>query len=292
MRCRFIALATMLVLSLFSGTAGAATGCLWGARVSGVPIGEFEADLGRRLGVTRIYRTWNQALPGPEAAADAAKGRVPILSFNTRRSGSTPIPWSEIAAHRHDAALRAKARAVRDFGRPLYLIFHHEPDNVHNRGVGDAASFVAAWRVVHRIFAEVGTPNVTWVWTLSEITFSRGQAASWYPGNRYTDLIGSDSYTYPERTWSQVADPARRFAASRGKPLTFPEWGIGERFNDATRARLVREISAWMRNNGVVFASYYWSQRPNKPDWRLYPGTAAFAAFREVAHDPYFGGTG
>ncbi|MBA2575792.1 MAG: hypothetical protein H0V05_03985 [Euzebyaceae bacterium] len=284
-------LATLLVFTLLGGTAGAATGCLWGARVSGVPIAEFEADLGRRLGVTRIYRTWNQALPGPEAAAHAAKGRVPILSFNTRRSGSTPIPWSEIAAHRHDAALRAKARAVRDFGRPLYLIFHHEPDNVHNAGVaGEAASYVAAWRVVHRIFAEVGTPNVTWVWTLSSRGFEE-EPASWYPGDAYTDLIGSDSYAYPERPWRDVSEPARRFAARRGKPLTFPEWGIGERYSDATRARLVREISAWMRDNGVVFASYYWSQRPNKPDWRLYPGSRAFAAFREVAHQPYFGGT-
>jgi len=290
---RLISLLAVVAVLLPVAPAAAAPGTLWGAHVDSGSESDnvpFEEALGRKLAVTRIYLFWDEAIPGDQAATDVANGRTPIVSFNTRRPGSSTIPWSEIAARQHDETLRAKAEAVRDFGHPLYLIFHHEPDNVHNEAVGTPAEFRAAWQVVHDVFSAVGTPNVTWIWTLSSKAYRLGQADQWYPGDAYTDLIGSDPYAYPERSWLTVAEPPLAFAAGRNKPLAFPEWGVGERWGDGDRARQVRQIAAWMKEHDIALAAYWSSQLPDKPDWRLVPGTEAFAAFRDVAHDPHFDG--
>lgn len=65
--------------------------------------------------------------------------------------------------------------------------------------------------------------------------------ASWYPGDRAVDIIGIDAYeiglggiTSEPAAWKKIftqADGIRsiqRFAAEHGKPMSFPEWGLGD----------------------------------------------------------------
>ena len=51
------------------------------------------------------------------------------------------------------------------------------------------ASFIAAWRRVYRIFAQVGATNVRWVWCPTGWGFGKGLAERFYPGSAYVDWI-------------------------------------------------------------------------------------------------------
>jgi hypothetical protein len=94
-----------------------------------------------------------------------------------------------------------------------------------------------------------------------------------YPGDAYVDVIGLDSYDQtwatpqtPANAWSSTTLPAlvaaQEFAASVGKPLALPEWGViirsdGHGLGDDPY--YVNHIVSWMEtaSNGVAFESYF-----------------------------------
>ncbi len=110
------------------------------------------------------------------------------------------------------------------------------------------ANEVSAMRAVpgtHFLF--VWNPNIC----TADIPISQ-----WYPGNSYVDIIGADAYdkdcqslkTVAQEGWaaystdSSSADSGNpdfpslahiaSFAAAHGKPLSFPEWGLGAADDD------------------------------------------------------------
>ena len=97
---------------------GTEPGCLFGAYAS--PRGGFGAsreeatllDLeeriaGRRMDLDRLYRRWDDAIPGEREARTIAVGRIPVVSFTSTRysTDSPPIPWAAIARGDEDAHL-------------------------------------------------------------------------------------------------------------------------------------------------------------------------------------------
>ena len=55
-------------------------------------------------------------------------------------------------------------------------------------GNGSAESYVKLWRYMYDYFKQKGLNNLIWVWT------SEKADASWYPGDEYVDVIGTDAY--------------------------------------------------------------------------------------------------
>ncbi|WP_067473366.1 glycosyl hydrolase [Actinomadura hibisca] len=94
-----------------------------------------------------------------------------------------------------------------------------------------------------------------------DFTPSRGRdAVPWnrcYPGDRYVDIIGLDSYDQPPG--KKFADYANqryglgaqaRFARAHGKPISFPEWGL---FRRGDNPDYVRRMYRWMRTHNVAY---------------------------------------
>jgi mannan endo-1,4-beta-mannosidase len=79
-----------------------------------------------------------------------------------------------------------------------------------NDGVDPADAQIALWQYLYERLVEYhGVHNLLWTWN--------GQAASWYPGDGYVDIIGEDIYPGPNVYSSQFG---RYYAA-----LQYPEDG-------------------------------------------------------------------
>jgi Glycosyl hydrolase family 26 len=101
----------------------------------------------------------------------------------------------------------------------------------------------------------------------------------WYPGNSYVDIMGADAYdedcattrTVSQEGWAAYStdkasnnpnDPdfpalanIKDFAAANGKPLSFPEWGLGTGKPDDVA--YVTEMARMFNSDDFSFESYF-----------------------------------
>jgi hypothetical protein len=78
-----------------------------------------------------------------------------------------------------------------------------------------------------------------------------------YPGDDVVDIIGMDSYDMPAGTGfdDMVAEPYGlqdqvEFAARRGKPVSYPEWGL---FRNGDDPVYVRRMIEWIRTHDTAY---------------------------------------
>ena len=101
----------------------------------------------------------------------------------------------------------------------------------------------------------------------------------WYPGNSYVDIIGADAYdqdcgtlkSVSQEGWSAYANDSsantpndpnfpsvnnlEAFAVAHGKPMSFPEWGLGQGTPDD--AAYVADMGQMFNNDDFAFESYF-----------------------------------
>ncbi|MGE3289225.1 MAG: glycoside hydrolase family 26 protein [Pseudonocardia sp.] len=93
---------------------------------------------------------------------------------------------------------------------------------------------------------------------------SRGEdAIPWtqcYPGDDVVDIIGMDSYDQPMGasfddfvTEDYGLQDHVDFAAQRGKPISFPEWGL---FRNGDNPEYMRRMSEWIQTHDTVYSTY------------------------------------
>jgi hypothetical protein len=84
----------------------------------------WEAELGDTLGVHRLFFSASQQSGAvTKAKASLAKKRLPWISFKL------PYSWSEMAAGKGDAWAKDIATRFAAIGGPVWIAFHHEPEN-------------------------------------------------------------------------------------------------------------------------------------------------------------------
>jgi beta-mannanase len=245
-----------------------------------------EQQIGRRLAIDHTYVPWGSGL-GWRPAWDVSLGRIPLITFGN--GGNT----TEIAQGRHDVYLRRLSEAVRLLGKPVFLRYAHRMDRASATSwVGAPASYVAAWRHVHKIFA--GLP-VSWVWTPTAAGFSGDQpAARFYPGDDYVDWIAADGYNGcagqgPWRTLAGVFGDFYAWGSARGKPLMIAEAGTTEDpANPGRKAAwfdaAARQLATEMPN---VQALVYFNASKTC-DYRVTTSAGSLEAFKRLAQDPHF----
>lgn len=253
-----LATATLVAGPPTSGTAAAATppsaseqltpstGLLWGAHVADgsaadaeAAVQGFEAQVGRKLDLTRFYSRWNAAMPPAPITAAIAHGRTPVWSISPQTTSGTKLSWASVAAGTQDAQIATHADAVAALGVPVFLVFQHEPD--YASGYGTPAEYRAAYRHYVEVFRERGVTNVAWAWVLSPGSFwatpSTAGADAFYPGDDVVDWLGLDPYNWfgcmagGPSTWRPLAEsvtPFHTWAVPHGKPLMLAEWGSVE----------------------------------------------------------------
>ncbi len=108
-----------------------------GATGSNTDPSILEAELGRKLGTRRTYWRADQVSSAVSVAkADLAKGRLPWMSFKL------PHNWTDMTAGQGDAWVRDVVDRLDALDGPVWLAFHHEPEND-----GDAAA-MRQWKAM------------------------------------------------------------------------------------------------------------------------------------------------
>ncbi|MCU1360286.1 MAG: domain containing protein, partial [Ilumatobacteraceae bacterium] len=278
-------------------------------------VQQLETQIGRKLETVRVFKTWTAAFPDSFDTWLKAGDRTLIMSIKPSNS-SGRIPWASLATAAPgstlDTQMRTWARKVRDFGVPIYISFHHEPESA-GTSPGTSADFIAAWRHWVDIFREEGATNAKFMlintdYSYEVATSDRRSAPKWYPGDAWVDAMAIDAYNWytcrPSsdnawRTLANIVEPFRAFGALHPTvDLWLTEWATGE--DPANGARK----SQWIDQARALFATPAYSQfkgvsyfdsnaiNPDFPNclWYVDTSTASLASFKAMANDPLYSG--
>ncbi len=137
----------------------------------------------------------------------------------------------------------------------------------------DPASWIAYWRRIVTVMRAVPGARFRFDWCPGN-GWTNFRAEDAYPGDEYVDIIGLDEYNAswnpnpltPEQRWNEQLNQRHglrwhaQFAASRGKPMSFPEWATGER-RDGKGAGddpyFIERMAEWIANHDVVYHNYW-----------------------------------
>lgn len=169
---------------------------------------------------------------------------------------------------------------------------------------GQAAAFVAYWQQIVNTMRSVPGQDFTFEWNPTAGDQGVGNLANYYPGNAYVDDIGLDLY---DQSWGTFAGIASQwntyltepyglnwlasFAASRGKQITLPEWGLdpdpssndggvvsaaNSEVGGGDDPTFINDMAQWITQTQVYEATY-WQYNSSLLSTRSNPNS--FAAF-------------
>ena len=166
---------------------------------------------------------------------------------------------------------------------------------------GCATAFVQYFDNIVTTMRAVPGSSFTFEWNPTRGDLGVGDLASYYPGDAYVDWIGLDVYdnewgTYPGeptefddmQTQAYGLDWLAGFAAQHGKPVTFPEWGLGwgtcsadgqavtgsQNVCGGDNGTFVSDMIGWIATHDVIEATY-WDYGTSSVDNGTNPEAAA-----------------
>jgi len=254
-----------------------------------------EAAMGRRYDMELTYYDWRDPFPDQGEATMAAHDRIPVMTwYGPGKASYDDTTLSEVNSGADDSWILRQARAIRSFGRPIFLRLMIEMNGDWYKGYsGHPHQYVAAWRRVYDIFSRAGVKNVIWVWCPNLTPDNWNQ---YYPGDAYVDIIGVDGYN----AWGEWVSPERMFGpffaryAGR-KPLMIGETATNNEGYGA--AAWIIDLRNYLEKvagprDGVIGVCWFDSDVNSAYDWRVDQTPASWKAWLGLARDPYFGGHG
>jgi beta-mannanase len=250
----------------------------------------FDRTVGRRLRIVHIYTAWKNPAPVQEMTTVSSDGAFPLVDWSCSDSDAS------VAAGGDDALIRAYARALKAYGKPVFLRWFWEMNftgtsatgvqAVRDRrclGVNGASGYVAAWRHIWSIFRGVGATNVAFVWCPG----LGGQAdpVNFYPGSAYVDWIGIDGYDRQglgEHGFSTLFATFYKTYLAEGKPIMVAETAA----TAADQAQYLQGILTSAPLFPDIKAVVYYDAAGPAANWAL--GDSGLIAFSRLARSSYF----
>jgi beta-mannanase len=210
-----------------------------------------EDSLQTTFPLIHIYTAWGSStehqFPEKEVKTILSLGSVPIITWEPWLSAFDEkefpgIPdveerdkgcLKEIANGFYDKYIIKWALSAKEIQKPIFLRVAHEMNDPYRYPWGPQNNkpedFVAAWRHIHYIFLKNGVHNIIWIWSPHQ---SYGYLKEYYPGDDYTDYIGSGVLNYGTVvTWSRWWSFTHLFGnyyeelSSFNKPIMITEFG-------------------------------------------------------------------
>ena len=177
-------------------------------------------------------------------------------------------PLADVADGLHDSEFDAAARAIAE-AQPKAIIRLGWEMNLASMAwfaKDNEAEYIKAFRRVVEIFRK-HSPGFRFDWCPGWGP-QDGPADLAYPGDDVVDYIGLDIYDFkhegsPEERWNIFFLKApfglewhRDFAARHGKPMSFPEWGVG---NFGDNPFFVEKMHDWFmqHRDRIAYAAYF-----------------------------------
>ena len=207
---------------------------------------------------------------------------------------------------RYDDYIRRFAQGVKSVRGPVMIRLMHEMNGNWYPWGGTVngnspAQYVAAWRRVHRIFAEAGATNVTWVWSMNHESVPSTDAnrfAAYYPGDGYVDWVAVSGFNWgsasPYSTWRTFDQRYRvplAYLKTLRKPVILAELGTVEQ--GGSKAAWISDAYAQIRTrHPEIKAVVYYNSLEKGPklaqDWRITTSSASTRAYRSAVAAPHF----
>jgi hypothetical protein len=242
------------------------------------------------------YSQWATSpdFPAAGATAVAATGAVPEITWEpwdpSLGIAQPAYTLASISSGTHDSYLKRWATQIHRYGKPLRLRFGHEMNGnwypwAERVNTNSPGSYVAAWRHVHRVFANAGASNVTWVWSPNVSYTGSTPLAQLYPGDRTVDEVALDGYNWstllPWTTWqpfSSIFTPTRRqIAALTTRPLSIGETASTEIGGD--KAEWISDLFDALAAEPQI-TGFTWFNWHKETDWRIDSSSSSLQAFR------------
>jgi hypothetical protein len=137
-----------------------------------------------------------------------------------------------------------------------------------------AAEYASAWRQIVTAIQAVPGEHFSFDWCLNLVATSWNPAEA-YPGDAYVSEIGEDVYDWssaanqaPAARWNNLVNSKyglawqASFAASHGKPISFPEWGLVYDLYDSSMSggddpTFVQNMHDWFATHNLAFEDYF-----------------------------------
>lgn len=270
----------------------------WGFYAPGFPndmaaVVNVEAQAGYRANFVMWYEHWGLdggTFDAADVQAVIDHGATPVITWMSD-DGTTNVtyPLARIAAGAFDGYIESWARGIRSIHGTVFLRFDHEMNGSWypwSTGVAGqtASAYVAAWRHIHRVFANNGVRNVKWIWSPNVEYTGSTPLAQLYPGDAYVDYVGVDGYNWgPVDQWhvwssfAQVFGPTLADVSSlTRRPLMLSEVATGTLGGD--KAAWITDFFAQLVADPQIKA-FIWFDADKEQDWRIDSSPAALAAF-------------
>lgn len=269
-----------------------------------------ERCIGTSVFLLRQFNSWDRdqdgaVWPTPYFTWARSSGHRLFVSWRAVTYAGAPRKWFDIAAGRYNAEIDAKARALKSYGAPLYLAFHHEPETNKAGTMGTPADFAAAWRHIVTRFRALGVTNVKFVLTLTGWSFdprSGRNPDSYWPGAGYVDAVGVDGYNHMScisggagqqwRSFGDIFAVPYAWVARKGVPMMIPEFGsVEDPASPGRKAAWLRDALVWLKAHRNVKAVSYFHvenfQNGRACRWLVDSSPASLTAFSDIARDPH-----
>ena len=258
-----------------------------------------ETQLGRKLDIDNHYYTWNQTIPTWEESWDIQQGRIPLISW-----GGTDT--RAIVKGTYDALIAQNADALKALGAPFFLRWFWEADGTRASKAGlshSPAEYIAAWRYLYKKFADRGVTNAVWVWCPVSLDFypkprALNPAQPYYPGDDVVDWACADGYNWSPglpghryESFQELFEPFYAFANDHHKPIMIGETGVQEN-NAGDKAKWFQAMHTSITQHYPNIQAFLYFDVVNANamnyNWQIDTSPQAFAAFKDMANDPYF----
>lgn len=212
-------------------------------------------------------------------------GAVPLITWEPYTGEKTPTDIvSRIANGEHDEYIADWGKRLREFlsgrdrrlgtddDRRAYLRLGHEMNgNWYPWGQRSPERFIAMWKRVHTIFADLGLgpSHLQWMWCVTNSDHGPIAAEAYFPGEAFVDWVSVDGYNWGSSTrtskWQtpeEVLGPmVARLKAMTTKPIALAEvasTSLTARGDDpAAKGAWITELFAWVRKNPIRMVCWY-----------------------------------
>lgn len=232
------------------------------------PVQSFAASAGVRPNLIGEYMSWNDPLDSQAVTNTWSYGALYYMIWEPY--GTTV---ASIAQGRSNSYITSVAQQIRAVNVPVAISFGHEFNgDWYPWGTTGttAAQFVAAWQLIHRLFAAAGASNVIWVWNPNVVNAApQLDLSAYYPGDADVDWVGITGYfgaTGPYTFDSAYGPTMQEIRGFTTKPFIIPETAVQSGPNAAAA---VQSLVAGVAQQPDVLGFAWFDYSKSGVDWRI-----------------------
>lgn len=232
------------------------------------PVKSFAASAGTHPNLIGEYIAWNDALDTQAVRNAWSYGALYYMIWEPYKT-----TVAAIAQGRSNSYITHVAQQVRALNAPVAISFGHEFNGSwYPWGTTGttAAQFVAAWQLIHRLFAAAGATNVIWVWNPNAINAApHVNLSGYYPGDSFVSWVGITGYfgasgpaTF-DSAYGPTMDEIRGFTS---KPFIIAETAVQTGPDAASAAE---SLVSGVAEHSDVLGFAWFDYNKDGVDWRL-----------------------